>query len=129
MAYIPYNPNPNGWNTGDCVIRALSVATGYDWERIYIELCIQGFMMGQLPSTNSVWGAYLRGRNFSRYVIPNSCPDCYTVRDFCYDHPRGLYLLCTGGNDGTHILACVDGDYIDSWDSGNEIPIYYWRKN
>lgn len=25
MAYIPYNPNPNGWNTGDCVIRAINV--------------------------------------------------------------------------------------------------------
>ena len=28
MAYINYNANPKGLKTGDCVIRALSKATG-----------------------------------------------------------------------------------------------------
>ena len=59
-----------------------------------------------------------------RYTIPNTCPDCYTVEQFCVDNDRGLFLLATG----SHVVAVKDGLYFDAWDSGNEIPIYYWRK-
>ena len=57
-------------------------------------------------------------------IIPNTCPDCYTIADFCNDHPYGTYILATG----THVVAVIDGDYYDTWDSGNEIPIFYWQK-
>ena len=80
--------------------------------------------MKDMPSSNAVWGAYLISKGFHREVIPNTCPDCYTVRDFCVDHPRGAYLLAIG----THVVTVVDGDYYDSWDSGNEIPVYYFTK-
>jgi hypothetical protein len=46
------------------------------------------------------------------------------VEDFCKDHPKGIYVLGTG----THALTVVDGNYIDVWDSGQEIPIYYFTK-
>lgn len=36
----------------------------------------------------------------------------------------GRYLLALD----QHVVAVVDGDYYDTWDSGNEIPIYYWMK-
>jgi len=29
---------------------------------------------------------------------------------------------------GTHVIAVGDGNYYDTWDSGQEVPIYYWRK-
>jgi len=32
MAYVNYNPNPQGLSVGDCVIRAVSKATGLSWE-------------------------------------------------------------------------------------------------
>ena len=30
-----------------------------------------------------------------------------------------------------HVIAVENGDYYDNWDSGDEVPIYYWerRKN
>ena len=59
-----------------------------------------------------------------RYLIPNSCPDCYTVRDFCFDNPRGAFLLATG----SHVVTVIDGDYYDTWNSGSEVPIYFWTK-
>lgn len=124
MAFIKYNPNPNGNLVGDCVIRAISKLTDQDWDSTYIGVCLQGFMMKDMPSSNSVWGAYLLSNGFSRGYIPNTCPDCYTVKDFCYDHQNGSYLLAIG----THVVAVIDGDYYDSWDSGNEIPVYYFTK-
>lgn len=122
--YQFFNPNPEGHYVGDCVTRAISMLTNDDWDSTYIKLCVQGFMMKNMPSANHVWGAYLFSLGFRRHVIPNTCPDCYTVKDFCIDNPEGEYLLATG----THVVAIKDGDYFDSWDSGQEVPIYYWKR-
>lgn len=51
-------------------------------------------------------------------------PDCYNVKDFAQDHPKGRYVVGTG----THVIAVIDGNYYDTWDSGEEIPVYYWEK-
>ena len=122
--FVVYNPNPNGTYTGDCVIRALTKALDLDWETVYIGLAVQGYTMSDMPSANHVWGAYLREHGFDRHAIPNTCPDCYTVRDFCDDNPKGLYVLATG----SHVITVVDGDYFDTWDSGKEVPIYYFSR-
>ena len=87
-------------------------------------VAIQGYMMRDMPSANHVWGAYLRSRCFDRDMIPNSCPDCYTVADFAAEHPEGTYILALSG----HVVCVQNGDWIDTWDSGGEIPLYYWHK-
>lgn len=122
--YRYVNPNPAHNLVGDCVIRAISILTGRTWGDVYSRLCVKGFEMYDMPSSNAVWSAYLMSLGYKRYIIPNSCPDCYTVKQFCKDYPYGKYLLATG----THVVTCVDGDYLDTWDSGNEIPIYYFTK-
>lgn len=124
MAWRVYNPNPHHQSRGDCVVRAISKILGYTWDQTYIELSIQGFLMKDWGDSNNVWDAYLKGCGFKRRVIPNTCPDCYTVKDFCNDHSFGEYILATG----SHVVAVIDGDYYDSWDSGNEIPIYYYER-
>lgn len=122
--YVYFNPNPEEKRTGDCVIRALSMVTGYTWEQVYIDLSIKGLLMGEWGNSNPVWEQYLRQNGFRREVIPNTCPDCYTIRDFTEDHPNGTYVACTG----SHVVAVIDGIYYDAWDSGNEIPTYYFYK-
>ena len=124
MAYIEYNPNPVGRKVGDCAVRAISKALKTDWETAYMMIALNGYNMGDMPSSDSVWGAVLRQNGFYRKVVPNTCPDCYTVTDFCRDHPYGIYVLGFGG----HVATVVDGDIYDSWDSSNEIPIYYWYR-
>lgn len=124
MSYIHYNPNPSRKLVGDCVVRAISKATGVEWKTAYLLLAMEGYEMDDMPTSNSVWGSVLQKLGFSRYVIPNTCPNCYTVKDFCWDNYTGTYILATG----THVVAVKNGDYYDSWDSGDEIPIYYWWK-
>lgn len=124
MAYIQRNINPDGKITDDCVIRALAVILGLTWEKAYAELSVEGMNNHDLWNKNYVWINYLRKKGFNRAVIPNTCPDCYTVEDFCADHPVGQYVVGTG----THVVAVIDGDYYDTWDSGKEVPIFYlWR--
>lgn len=69
--FVSYNPNPTGAKVGDCVVRALSKALGQTWEETYIDLSVEGLLMGDLPSANAVWGAYLRRNGYQRDIIPN----------------------------------------------------------
>ena len=124
MSYVYVNPNPSGKLIGDCVVRAYAIANGVDWETAFLKLTLRAFIMHDMPSSNSVWGAQLMKDGFKRMGIPNTCPDCYTVKDFCRDYPTGIYVLGTG----THAVAVIDSSYYDAWDSGDEIPTYYWRK-
>ena len=95
-----------------------------DWETAYTMLVANGFLMGDMPSSDSVWGATLRQHGFYRESVPNTCPDCYTAEDFCNEHPLGTYVLGFGGH-----TACVkDGILFDSWDSSELSPQFYWRK-
>ncbi len=122
--YVYYNPNPLGLSVGDCTIRAISGALNWSWEHTYNELSRQGFQMCDMPSSNRVWAELLKLNGFKKYQIPDTCPDCYTVRNFCYEHPTGTYIVGTG----EHVVCVKNGRYFDSWDSGNEIPIYYFKR-
>jgi hypothetical protein len=120
--FRPYNPNPHGKRVGDCVIRAISKAMGLDWQETYLRLCIEGYVGSDLPSSNAVWGRFLLRNGFKREVI-NSL-DYYTVLDFCIDNPQGVFVLGTG----THVVAVESGCFYDSWDSGSEEIIDFYRK-
>lgn len=122
--FVEFNPNPNGKHVGDCVVRAICKVMNESWERVYIELCLQGFMMSDMPSANHVWGNYLKGKGFKQVLLREDCAECYSVKDFCNEYPDGEYILATG----THVVAVEDGNYYDAWDSGDEIPIYYFER-
>ena len=121
--YESYNPNPKGKRVGDCVVRAISKALDQDWGKTYIDLCIQGLLVGDLPNSNAVLNSYLKKNKFKRYTLPD-CPDCYTVDDFCRQNPSGVFVLGTG----THVVTVIDGIIYDAWDSSDETPIYYYIK-
>ena len=122
--FIYYNPNPTQRNVGDCAIRAISKALNVDWEEAFMLVAKNAYLMGDMPSSNSVWGALLRQNGFYRTTIPDSCPDCYTAEEFCLDHPKGTFVL----GFGSHVATVVDGNLYDSWDSSHEIPQYYWYR-
>ena len=121
--WIEYLNNPLGLRVGDCVIRAISKALDKSWEETYVDLCVQGFMMGDLPNSNAIFSAYLRHKGFKRHTIED-CPDCYSVDDFCQDHPKGVFVIGTG----TQAVCVIDGCYYDAWQSGRETPTYYFEK-
>lgn len=122
--WIKYNPNPTGRMVGDCAVRAVAKALGISWEQAFDLLAENAYQMGDMPSADSVWGSVLRQHGFYRANIPNTCPDCFTVKDFCREYPYGVFVLGFGG----HAATVMDGNLYDSWDSSNEIPQFFWYK-
>ena len=124
MSFVMTNPNPQGLNVGDCAIRAISIATDKPWNEVYTGVTLQGLKLSDMPSSNRVWGEYLEDNGFKLRLIPDSCPECYTVKDFCREYPKGTYIVGTG----RHVIAVKDGSYMDTWDSGSEHPLYFFKK-
>lgn len=120
--YKYLNENPKQNRVGDCVIRAISTALNQSWEETYIDLCLQGYLMSDLPSSNAVWNAYLKNKGYTREFIKNDCPECYSISDFAKEYPIGVYIIGTG----THAVAVIDGDILDNWDCSDEQPIYFY---
>lgn len=87
-------------------------------------LTLEGLEQCDMPSANNVWGAVLRQNGFRRAAIPAECPDCYTVRDFIREYPVGTFVVALKN----HVVAVCDGELYDTWNSMDENPIYFWRR-
>lgn len=122
--WIEWNPNPTGRRVGDCAVRAIAAALNTDWETAFGLLAVNAYQMGDMPSSDSVWGSVLRQNGFYRASIPDTCPDCYSAEDFAHDHQRGIYVLGFGG----HVATVRDGYIYDAWDSSKEIPQFVWYR-
>ena len=105
------------------MIRAIAVATGKTWEQVFDDLYSVGRGEFDMMSSNDVWGLYLYRLGFQPFLLPESCPSCVTIKEFTRYFPRGRYIIGTG----THAVAAIDGDYYDTWDSGNLVPSYFFE--
>lgn len=124
VMFIQYNENPCDKRTIDCTVRALSTLLNEEWDLVYVQLCVLGYDMCDMPSSKAVVNSFLHGRGFKRYACPDRYPDRYTVEDFCNENPRGVYLLATD----SHVVTVIDGDHIDTWNSASEPVFFYWKK-
>ena len=119
-----FQPNPFNISTSDCTVRAVCAVTGLDWRTAHRILCELSGELGEMPDRNRSWWAFLRAIGFTQFRLIDTCPDCYTVADFARDHPHGRYIL--GPHE--HAVAVIDGDWWDSWDSGDTVPTYYFEE-
>lgn len=117
--YSWHNENPLNRNVGDCTVRAISTALNQDWDTTYIGLCLEGYLLKDMPSSNEVWRRYLSRFGLHRRPAPTHT----TVNEFTRTHPKGTYLL--GLN--SHVVCVIDGTLYDTWDSGEKEVLYYWK--
>lgn len=122
--YRIFNPNPVRRSTNDCVLRAICKIFGLDWVTAHDQIAAESRAKYDTMDANHVWIGWLMKQWYRLYPIPYTCHDCYTVRDFCREHPTGEYILGTG----SHVVAVIDGDWYDSFDSGDMVPTFYMRR-
>lgn len=121
--WIKANPNPLGKEVPDCVVRAIAIALNLSWYEVFDRLVEIARIDANMPSADTVWGHLLYSYGFEPFILPQSCPRCITVNAFTKEFPYGTYIIGTG----SHAVAVIDGNYYDSWNSGNEIPSFFWR--
>ena len=124
MPWKVFQPNPSNLITGDCTVRAICAVTGLDWKTAHKVLCDFSREIDDMPSENRVWWRFFRAIGFRQFRLPDTCPDCYTVRDFARDHPSGKYVLWPM----QHAVAVINGDWWDSFDSGNAVPLVFFEE-
>ena len=88
------------------------------------------------PVTDSMEGIKVGGDYYAMYggfmLSVNGLKDAtgitidYTTvfdyEQFAKDHPEGTYIVATG----SHVVCVQDGDYYDTWDSGHDVPSYFF---
>lgn len=124
MSYIYYNANPDGKKVRDCVFRALATVFHTTWDAIAGDLSMMQIRHHDLQNSDVVWGEYLYLNGFRRGVLPSPCPNCVTIKEFCKLFPVGTFVVATG----YHVVAVIDGNYYDTEDTGDEVLLYYWKK-
>lgn len=121
--WIKANPNPENKQVPDCVIRAICIALNMPWLQVSDELYSVARADFSVTCDDNVWGHYLYNKGFEPFLLPFACPKCITIEEFTKMYPNGVYIIGTG----KHAVAVINGNYYDSWDSGKEIPTFFWR--
>lgn len=121
--WIYANPNPEQKQVPDCVIRAICIALNKPWLEVSDELYSFARREYSVTCDDNIWGHYLYSLGFEPFLLPLSCPRCTTINEFTKMYSYGVYIIGTG----KHAVAIINGNYYDSWDSGNEIPSFFWR--
>lgn len=120
-SFRQYNANTKDVRKGDCSVRALSLAYGIDYELVYKSLKTYQKELGySIYNDLRNIEYFIEGNNSQKIQVDKSID---TVDDFCNFYTIGTYLLLTSKTDKSHInhiVAVIDGDLYDTWDSLNQ---------
>lgn len=121
-----YNANPKNKYTGDCVIRAISVALELPWEQVYRDLVEIGIKYGYMMNDPKTYSKYLDSKGWVKQKPPRKFDGTkYTGVEFCKEFatPFQNIIAHIGGH---HIVAIVNSKVYDTWDSTDGCIGNYW---
>lgn len=120
MARFKYlNVNPDGETTGDCVVRAISLATGIDYFDVSEDLIISA---DQLNCDALYVCCYANLLDNIYNLEPIEC-EGLTAGEFADIYPYGRYII----RMDAHLSCVIDGCIYDIWDCRNEFLTHAWR--
>lgn len=127
MTFKIFNPNPAGHKVGDCVVRAIVVMTGKDWNTVYSELCLLGAELKAMPSDQLTYEEYLKRNGYGKMRITvHKGSKRPTVTEMTKRSRRDNEdYICQIAN---HLTAIKDGVNLDLWDCGEKSLYAYWVK-
>lgn len=128
--YVYYQPNAKDIKDeyGDCTIRALSKALNCTWLEAFdktIPILRENQVSNVFDAPVAAKTKFLAELGFTYNGVSNKKGTTRpTVDSFAKDHPTGTYILKVA----RHVVACVDGKYYDTWDSGYKSLYGYFTK-
>ena len=111
--YFPKSP------TGDCVPRAIAIATNTDYRQVWAELCDIAKPVGMFPNENPVWQRYLINRGWQQHRLPKPWRSIALLKI-----SQGIVYCRAGYN--VHLAAIKNGDLYDTWDCRDRLAYSYW---
>lgn len=114
---------PNTHTDGDCVIRALCKATGWDWKKAYCFAFISTIKEQFMPNCKDGERIVYKKLGY-KWHAHNNRKKRPSVLEFAQDHPEGTYVLSLA----KHHVCVSNGSYYDIWDSGRRKIYGYWQK-
>ena len=123
-----YNANPKKRKTTDCVIRALSVASGKDYETVFRELVDIAIKTGYMINEKHCYDKWLENNGFEKMPQPRHHDGTkYLVGDVDkLLHFNEYKCVVSMAN---HVSCVVDNKLIDIWDCRRKsISNYYVKK-
>lgn len=128
--FVYFQPNKKDLKdkVGDCQVRAFCKTLNLTWVEAFditIPICRE-------LQTYTIFGADLKktkeamnALGFDYTGISNKRGSKRpTIEEFAKAHPHGTYILSVAN----HVVACVDGKYYDTWDSGYKCLYGYYTK-
>lgn len=107
------NLNPKKRITADCVVRAISKATGWSWGKTLKELVAFSLESGFMVNDTKCYDRFLKKKKWLPLGQPRKADGTkYTVKEFIALHPKGTYLV----NMAEHLTVVIDGINYDIWD-------------
>lgn len=119
MRFVYYNLNPKGIKEEDCVTRAITLASGLDYEKVAEKLYYSSKLL-ECDKLNVFCYKHLLDDIFKYQKVYCSG---MTVEEFAENHPYGTYLIRING----HLSTLIDNTIYDLWDCRNEILTNAWR--
>lgn len=140
-----FNANPKGRITGDCRIRAISLATELDYNLVVMMLAVIQIETGYDQTANQGISILMERLGWEKMPQPRKKNGRkYTGEEFCRVQQKYLHDKSNHGNEwddgivisprifcnigGHHEVAIIDGKVCDIWDSTEGCIGNYWYK-
>ena len=129
-----YNANPQGKNTDDCVIRALSLAYDLNYNSVKNELNnIARKDTGKFNYFDTIQ-LFIEKHGYQEfYNNENNKAIVDDVEDFQRKNRNGIYVVyCSNktkqdSSNSFHLVTIINGKIYDTWDSANYYVLGAWK--
>lgn len=134
---VNYNANSRGTSTGDCSVRAISLALNKDYREVkqILNESAKRLRTHEYNSSKNIIEVISNVFHQGKYTDIRD--QKLTVEQFADQHPSGIYIIGCGRTPdahkqyryslGGHIVTIINGKVFDTWDSRDWYVIKYWK--
>ena len=106
--------------TNDCVIRAIAIATGIDYMKIWDDLFALATETGFMPNDPKCYEPYLASLGWVKHSPLKDGRRKVKVRNFPIKEGAVIISICN------HLTTMVEGELRDTWNAGAYAANSFW---
>lgn len=126
--FVNINVNPKDVRASDCVIRAISLASGIDYGDVFWDLCNLAFEMGRMPNEKKVYERYLETIGFIKQKMPKHEDNTrYKVGELAIELQE-IYEGYAVVSVANHMTCVGHGNVYDIWNCSYKSVGNFWVK-